>query len=122
MREYVTQTWGAWDESFQLQRFSTWFKPDEFQIVMIDTEAVGVVSTEQRPQELFVRTVEILSTYQCRGLGSAVMRSILAQAQGVPVALQVLKVNPARQLYERLGFNIVGETTTHYLMRTEIPP
>ena len=32
-------------------------------------------------------------------------------------AITVLKVNPARRLYERLGFAIVGETETHYLMR-----
>jgi hypothetical protein len=29
----------------------------------------------------------------------------------------VLKVNPARRLYERLGLVIVGATDTHYLMR-----
>ncbi len=44
-----------------------------------------------------------------------------ARAEGVPVALQVLKVNPARHLYERLGFSVVGETAMHCLMRTEAP-
>ena len=70
-----------------------------------------------------MRTIEILPEYQNRGVGSAVIRDVLAQAQaeGLPVGLQVLKVNPARRLYERLGFNVVGETATHYLMRAMIP-
>jgi ribosomal protein S18 acetylase RimI-like enzyme len=35
------------------------------------------------------------------------------------VTLQVLKVNPARRLYERLGFRVTGETPTHFLMLHE---
>ena len=35
----------------------------------------------------------------------------------MPVELQVLKVNPARRLYGRLGFQVTGETETHYLMQ-----
>src|SRR5207248_4890163 len=36
---------------------------------------------------------------------------------GQSVGLQVLKVNPARSLYKRLGFLTTGQTATHYLMR-----
>lgn len=31
----------------------------------------------------------------------------------------VMKVNPARELYERLGFEIVEETATHYRMERD---
>ena len=31
--------------------------------------------------------------------------------------LQVIKVNPARRLYERLGFRAIGETETNYQMQ-----
>lgn len=40
-----------------------------------------------------------------------------ASARGLPTRLQVLKVNPARSLYERLGFELVEETQTHYVMQ-----
>jgi len=33
-----------------------------------------------------------------------------------PIFLEVLLVNPARSLYERVGFCRYGQTTTHYLM------
>jgi ribosomal protein S18 acetylase RimI-like enzyme len=34
----------------------------------------------------------------------------------MPVRLRVLRTNPARELYERLGFRIYGTTETHHLM------
>jgi ribosomal protein S18 acetylase RimI-like enzyme len=119
MQDYVAQTWGAWNEEFQARMFTHWFEPARFQIVVVDDQDAGLVSVQRRPTELFLNTLEILPAYQNRGVGAAVIRSILAQgqAEGLPVALQVLKVNPARQLYARLGFTVVGETTTHYRMR-----
>jgi hypothetical protein len=39
-----------------------------------------------------------------------------ADADGLPVAPQGIKINPARRLYERHGFRATGETDTHYLM------
>ncbi len=39
-----------------------------------------------------------------------------ADLRRLPVRLQVIKGNPARNLYERLGFTVTGETDTHLLM------
>jgi hypothetical protein len=44
---------------------------------------------------------------------------VLVARAAVPTVLQVLKVNPARQLYERLGFRRVGETATHFKMQAD---
>ena len=41
--------------------------------------------------------------------------------QGLPVKLGVLKVNPARRLYERLGFRMVEETEVSYGMAATPP-
>ena len=40
-----------------------------------------------------------------------------AKQRGLPVRLRVLHRNRARHLYERHGFEGVGETETHWLMR-----
>ena len=39
-----------------------------------------------------------------------------ADERGVPIRLQVLKVNPASDLYERLGFRKIEVTETHIRM------
>jgi len=43
---------------------------------------------------------------------------VLAEGRrhNLPVRLQVLKVNRARKLYERLGFEACGESETHVHM------
>lgn len=118
MREYVDQVWG-WDETFQVEMFAGWFDPAKCQIIVVDGQDAGILTVERRPNEFFLSLIEILPAFQGRGLGSAAISSMLSQArvERVPAALQVLKVNPARRLYERLGFTIVGETATHHLMR-----
>jgi ribosomal protein S18 acetylase RimI-like enzyme len=46
-----------------------------------------------------------------RGLGSAVLRTVLERtdAQGVAVGLSVLRGSPARRLYERHGFVVEAQ-------------
>jgi hypothetical protein len=43
----------------------------------------------------------------------------LTRVAGTPATLYVLKVNPSRRLFERLGFRVIEETPTSYLMRAE---
>lgn len=122
MKEYVAQTWG-WDEASQAAMFKDRFDPTHYQIIVVDGRDVGSLSVERRADALDLSNVWILPAYQGRGLGTAAISAILEQARadGLPVTLGVLKVNPARRLYERLGFVITGETTTHYLMSTARP-
>jgi GNAT superfamily N-acetyltransferase len=119
MKDYVAQTWG-WDEAIQPGMFKDRFDPEHSQIVVVDGRDVGVLSMERRDDVLFIGNIQIMPEQQGHGLGTAIIKTILTQAsrEGIPVNLQVLKVNPARHLYERLGFVVTGETTTHYLMST----
>jgi GNAT superfamily N-acetyltransferase len=57
---------------------------------------------------------------QGRGLGSAVLRTLLKQidADGVPVRLNVLQGSAARRLYERHGFTVeVQDPIDVYMVR-----
>jgi ribosomal protein S18 acetylase RimI-like enzyme len=52
-------------------------------------------------------------------MGSKLIRSVLAEARAIdlPLSLSVLKANPARRLYERLGFVVVAEGANVFHMR-----
>ena len=91
------------------------------QIITCDGQDIGMISVEERGEEFFLRTIAIHPTYQRQGLGTSIIRQIIADAarQMKPTSLRVLKVNPAKRLYDRLGFRIVEETPTHYIMRTQ---
>ena len=117
----MLQTWGKWDEEWQSARFRDNFDPSDYQIIVVDGRDAGEIILADRESELYIASILILPEYQGHGIGTAIIRDILARAdqRGLPVALQVLKVNPARRLYERLGFAVIGETDTHYLMRSQ---
>jgi ribosomal protein S18 acetylase RimI-like enzyme len=122
LKEYVAQIWG-WDESFQHERFWNVFDPSRYHVIVVDNHAVGAIAVEQRESESFLADIEVTREWRGRGLGTAVLTGFLAEAQrlGLPASLQVLKINPALHFYERMGFKVVGETNTHYLMSTAGP-
>jgi ribosomal protein S18 acetylase RimI-like enzyme len=118
MRDYAEQTYGPWDETVVRQIFAERWRPESMQIVVIDGQDGGML--EVRPTETGVQlqNIRVAPEYQGRGIGTRLVSEVLRDAhrRGLPVTLRVLKVNPARRLYERLGFVVVGETEPHYLM------
>lgn len=119
MRPHVERAWGAWDEDFQRQRFLDTTDPASHQIVSFAGERVGCQWVRVHPGELELVRLYLLPRAQNRGIGSELVRRLLerAAAQALPVRLRVLKQNPARRLYERLGFDVTAETETHLEMR-----
>jgi ribosomal protein S18 acetylase RimI-like enzyme len=119
MRTYVEQTWGKWDDDWQAERFRKNFRPDHVQVIVLDGHDAGLLHVERSPEEINLVNIQIAPEFQNRGLGTEVMHALLAEArrEKLPLRLQVLKVNPARRLYERIGFAVVAETETHYQMR-----
>lgn len=121
MRDYVVATWGAWDEDFQRRYFDEHFVTGGTDIVEIDGRPIGIRRVEQRSDAMFLAEIQITPDWQGRGIGSALVREVLTDAEqrGLPLTLQVLRVNErARTLYERLGMRVTGETDTHFLMST----
>ncbi len=119
MRDYVVQTWGAWDEAFQRQYFDDRYTPEGRQIIVVEGADAGGLIVHREASRIFLGDISLLPAFQSQGIGSEVVHDLLEEAAGldVPVELQVLKVNPARALYERLGFVAFDETETHVLMR-----
>ena len=121
--EHVLATWG-WDEDWQASRFRDRWRPEQITVVERGGECIGMFALEEDPEELNLANVAIAPAHQSQGIGTAVLTAILtgARSRGLVVSLTVLKVNRARRLYERLGFVVVGETATHYVMRAEPGP
>ena len=123
MRESIEAVWGKWDEIHWHRFFCDHFDPVQTQVVVVDGQDVGILRVEERIGEVLLDTVEIAPDHQGRGLGSAIVRNVLAEAfrHDQAVCLQVNRANRARALYEQLGFLEVDRTETHYLMRAQPP-
>ena len=120
MREYVDKTWG-WDEAWQRVKFDENFDPLSLLIIERDGAPIGQISVQRPGDQVFLAAIEIAPEHQNQGIASQLINELLSESDQLhlPVKLRVLKVNPARRLYERLRFVCAGETPTHYLMRRE---
>jgi ribosomal protein S18 acetylase RimI-like enzyme len=87
---------------------------DDAMIVCNDDEAIGLLKVTRATDEWHVHQIQILPAHQGQGIGEAVLNALLTDAARahVPVSLSVLHGNPARRLYERLGFRCESETDT----------
>ena len=103
--------------------FAERWRPATIQIVVVDGHDAGMLETRPSDSEVNLTNIRVAPEYQGRGIGARLVSDVIRDAhrRGLPVTLRVLKVNPARHLYERLGFATVGETETHHLM-TCCPP
>ncbi len=119
---HVERAFGRWDEDEQRTRFFATTDPATHEIVLVDDAPVGCLKVALRHDEIALHRVFVLPSHQGRGLGTELVRGVLAEGRrrGLPVRLRVFHVNPARRLYARLGFVVTGETDTHVHM--EKPP
>lgn len=92
---------------------------DEAQVIEVDGRPVGLWKLWRQPEVWWILQVQLMPAHQGCGIGSALIRELIAEARvaGVALELKVLKSNPAQHLYERLGFVIVGEGEHGWEMR-----
>jgi ribosomal protein S18 acetylase RimI-like enzyme len=118
MRGYIEQAYGPWDEAWQDRYFRDHFDTSVRRVVELDGDAIGFIDVIPRDGDVFISELVLAPAWHNRGVGTELLRGAMATAAEahVPARLQVLLVNPARGLYERLGFVVYGVTETHYLM------
>jgi GNAT superfamily N-acetyltransferase/predicted nucleotidyltransferase len=117
-RTYVAAA-GGWDEAEQRQLHRRRFAEQEFQVVQVSGEDVGVLVVARGLDCMKVNQLFILPEHQGRGIGEAIMKRVIedAEGHGLPIRLRVLKANTrAASFYRRLGFVETGETDTHITM------
>ncbi|MCA9833224.1 MAG: GNAT family N-acetyltransferase [Thermomicrobiales bacterium] len=116
--DVVDQVWG-WDDDYQIQRWANYMAAVVIDVIEVDSEIAGFIDLTKNDDHWYVTNIVIAPEQQRKGIGSAVLRDVIAQAQsaGMPLRLQVMKLNPeAHALYERLGFVVNGEIETHFKM------
>jgi ribosomal protein S18 acetylase RimI-like enzyme len=118
MRPY-TELLMVWDEAKQRNSFSAQWKLEEVLIVVVDGKEVGWLQIADLQTEIRLQQLFIAPAHQRRGIGTQVLRGLVAtwKQKGKPVLLTILKSNPARRLYERVGFSVIGEIGVKYEMK-----
>lgn len=117
MRKYIEKTWG-WDEEFQKNGFKTNLHPTKFKIIVVNGNEVGAYVINEESGHYWLEMILITPKMQKYGLGTAIIDKLQTDSEkgGKPLKLSVLKVNPAKEFYSRLGFHVYDEDDSFYKM------
>ena len=114
---YISDLWG-WDEDVQRREFASDFQQiREFSVITVDGADAGFLQLQKGADFFNVAEIHLLPPFQGQGIGSAVLRDVQADAEGLPVLIGCFRANKrAYQLYQRLGFAPITENDTHFIL------
>lgn len=119
-RRYIEEIWG-WNEEEQKNRLREDLKIhlQHKKIILLDDKPIGIYVTHfTEDGDLYINEISILKEYQNKGIATKIISKQIKENKNkeIRTILQVFKNNPAKKLYERLGFRVYNETETHYQM------
>lgn len=118
LKPYIEEIWG-WDEDVQQAFFADSFDSKTHQVVLYKGIAIGLLETFIKDNKIDVVELELLPKYQGKQIGTFILKDIMHRAREntMRVGIGCFKQNiGAKKLYEKLGFQHIEETTTHYIM------
>jgi ribosomal protein S18 acetylase RimI-like enzyme len=88
-------------------------------VILYDRERAGRFYVDRSEREINVIDLALLPAFRGRGIGSALLGSVIDEARddGREVLFFVEQSNRARALYERLGFELSGDLGVYLEMR-----
>lgn len=110
MKPYCEPLWG-WDENFQHERFKRLWTPQRIKLIILNSSEVGYLETESKGKVIKIVNVFVNSNLRNQGIGSQVVNEFINSCKGCfnSITLNVLHNNPAKNLYERVGFKFVSK-------------
>jgi ribosomal protein S18 acetylase RimI-like enzyme len=107
--------------NFQQQQYQNGYPDARDNIILLHQEPIGRMFVAEDKRVITVVDIALLPDYRKMGFGKQLLDELLTHAASSkkPVRLHVLKTNPARNLYQRLGFQDVSEDSMYYEMICE---
>ncbi len=120
MRPAVERLFG-WDQARQDESFRRQWAVEEVSIIASDGIDIGWMQVAQGDGILFLKQIHLARDFHNRRIGTRVLWGLLDQAKrrGIAVTLGVMKDNPARRLYDRLGFRPTHEDAHKVYLRRD---
>jgi ribosomal protein S18 acetylase RimI-like enzyme len=89
-----------------------------FELLLVDGRPAGRLYVARWTKTLRIVDIALMPEFRGRGIGTALVTELFAEADasGRSVSIHVESNNPALRLYERLGFQDVGEHGVYRLM------
>lgn len=87
-------------------------------LIIYSGKKVGMIKYRELVDKIEIMQIQIHPNNQGKGLGQMTLEIVLnlSRNKQKKIELSVLKENPVKTLYERLGFSIVGENSHELYM------
>ena len=98
--------------------------PDaEWLVIRRGAESVGRLYVEEWPSQIRLIDIAILPDFRGLGIGTAILSDLRdwASERARPLTIHVEKSNPARSLYDRMGFAFLQENGVYDLLEWRPP-
>jgi ribosomal protein S18 acetylase RimI-like enzyme len=98
--------------------YRTHYDGAAFDVIEVGGRRAGRLYVHRGPREIRIVDIALMPAFRGRGVGTRLLRGLIAEAEdgGRKLSIHVEMNNPARRLYERLGFRPAGEHGVHVLM------
>jgi ribosomal protein S18 acetylase RimI-like enzyme len=103
---------------FQRHHYRTHYPATSWGVLEDRGVPAGRLYVHREPATLLVMDIALLPDWRGRGIGTALMQWVCAQAcaAGKSVTVSVEKYNRAQTLYRRLGFREISDEGVHWAM------
>jgi len=90
----------------------------EYLVILDEDRAVGRLYIARLQEQIRIMDISILPEDRGRGLGTSILRDLMAEAARAekPLRIYVETFNPSLSLFERLGFSKIEEEGINLLM------
>lgn len=107
---------GEWNEDILRSAFSGKREMTFFKKMIWNSETVGFLCYDQKDDKIDNVFIRISEKAQNKGIGTLFLSYLkeLSLEYSIPAYLVVIKTNPARYLYEKLGFECYKEQDVFY--------
>ncbi|MEC4726957.1 GNAT family N-acetyltransferase [Shewanella sp. D64] len=105
----------------QYRYYCQHYSADRFNIIYLQNQSVGRLFVDywlDERQEIRIVDISLLPEFRGLGISTKLFENLFAEARdlGLAVTIHVERNNPARGLYERLGFKLKTVTDEVYLL------
>jgi ribosomal protein S18 acetylase RimI-like enzyme len=92
-------------------------------VIEVDGERAGRLYVHRGEDDIRIMDIALAPAFRNRGIGTALIEELMAEAgsSGRTLSIHVEHQNPARSLYDRLGFVPAGEHGVYVLMKWAQP-
>ena len=102
----------------QKQHYEEFYPGCQFLMIELEGAPAGRLYVDRYPDQIEIIDIALLPEHRGRGIGRMLLEELLAEGRqnGKCVRIYVENFNPARRLYDRLGFRHIDTNGVYHYM------